>query len=108
MADIYTLHSLERPFTETEQRNYVQYLVGQIALGTTDGVQTQVRRAGLEHVANLTSIRWSTTEAAEAFLAWLNALTPAPTFSHTFTFGEAQDWANNIVDNSPNQTAPSN
>jgi len=108
MADIYTLHSLERPFTETEMRSFVQYVVGQIALGTTDGVQTTVRRAGLEHVPNLTRIRWSTTAAAEAFLAWLNALDPAPTFSHTFTFGEPQDWANNIVDNSPNQTPPGN
>ena len=104
MSDIYTLHGLERPMTEAELRSHVQYLVAQIAIGTTDGVQTPVTRAGLEHIQGLRQTRWTTTAAAEAYLVWLNALSVPPAFAHSFTFGEPQEWANNIVDNSPGQT----
>lgn len=104
MADIYTLHALERPFTESEIRNHVQYVVSQIAAGNTDGVSIFVQRAGLEHIPSLRQTRWATIEAADAYIAWLNALTPPPSFAHAIVFGEPQDWANNIVDNSPDQT----
>ena len=103
MSVIYTLHALERPFTGPEIRNHVEYLVAQIALGNTDGVQIGVTRAGLEHVQNLRQTRWKTVEAANAYLAWLNALTVPPTFAHSFTFGEPQSWAENVTDTSPNQ-----
>ena len=55
-------------------------------------------------ITDLRQTRWKTVEAANAYLAWLNALTVPPTFAHSFTFGEPQSWAENVTDTSPDQT----
>ena len=105
-----TLHLVARSLTDAEARAKTNYVLSQIKAGTTDGIETPVFRAGLEHFAQLypgqlRETRWTTAEAANAYIAWLNAnLNPGPIFTQEIEFGAPGLWVDDIVDNSPNQT----
>ena len=61
------------------------YILQQMAEGTTDGISTTVSRTGVSGDASLTGDlvqrNWTTVEAATAFVAFCNNFEPTPTYA---------------------------
>ena len=65
--------------------SYINYITAQTNAGTTDGIRVTVFRSGVYDTDNvalpLVQRSWSTSDAANAYIAFSNTLSPAPVYA---------------------------
>ena len=81
-----------RALTDSEKANTFNYVKDQMASGNTDGLSYGVTKTGLEHglvYGDLRARDWQTQDQANAWVAFCNTFTPAPTWAQVIIPGES-------------------